>query len=60
MAKPNRRYEAGQVVIVRLGNGQIVEAKIRAVLHSTDGTELQVDFGYHQTAKVNERDVKDE
>ena len=50
------QYTVGQPVIVKIG-GVPHESTIRAVLQSTDGLKLIVDFGHEQTATVSERDV---
>jgi hypothetical protein len=52
-----RQFKRGDFVRVSLPVGQIVEATIRAVIESTEGVQLQVDFGHEQTALVHERDV---
>jgi hypothetical protein len=40
--------------------GRIVDATIRAVISSTEGIKLQVDYGHDETALVHERDVLSE
>ena len=50
------KYNVGQPIIVKVG-GIPQESTIRAVLQSTDGLKLIVDFGHEQTATVSERDV---
>jgi hypothetical protein len=49
-------YKVGQTIIAKIG-GIPHEARIRAVLESTHGLKLIVDFGSEQTATVSERDV---
>ena len=49
-------YKPGQTLIVKI-NGVPTEAKVRAVLDSTEGVKLIVDFGFTQTATIQERDV---
>lgn len=50
--------EVGQRVIVRLpGQPEPVEARVRAVLDTTEGVKLIVDFGHEQVATVPLRDV---
>jgi hypothetical protein len=55
-----RQFKRGDFVKVSLPVGQIVEATIRAVIESSEGVQLQVDFGHEQTALVDERDVLSE
>ena len=50
-------YKVGNPVIVRLNDGRIVEAKIRAIIEHTDGLHLQVDYGHDETALVHEKQV---
>ena len=57
MEKKGRQFKVGDRVKVSLPVGQIVDATIRAVIESTEGIILQVDFGHDQTALVHERDV---
>jgi hypothetical protein len=57
MEQKKRQFKRGDFVRVSLPVGQIVEATIRAVIESTEGVQLQVDFGHEQTALVDERDV---
>jgi len=52
--------KVGDRVKVSIPVGQIVDATIRAVIESTEGIMLQVDFGHDQTALVHERDVLSE
>ena len=51
-------YKVGSPVIVRLNDGRIVEAKIRAVIEQTNGLHLQVDYGHDETALVHEKQVR--
>ena len=39
-------------MLVKLSGGRIVEATIKAITESTEGTRLQVDFGFDETALV--------
>jgi hypothetical protein len=55
-----RQFKRGDFVRVSLPVGQIVEATVRAVIESSEGIRLQVDFGHEQTALVDERDVLSE
>jgi hypothetical protein len=41
-------------VLVKLSGGRIVEATIKAVIETTDGQRLQVDFGRDETALIYE------
>jgi hypothetical protein len=60
MEQKKWQFKRGDYVKVSLPVGQIVEATIRAVIESTEGVQLQVDFGHEQTALVHERDVLSE
>ena len=60
MEQKKRQFKRGDRVKVSLSVGQVVDATIRAVIESTDGIKLQVDFGHEQTALVDERDVLSE
>jgi hypothetical protein len=53
-------YKVGNPIIVRLNDGRIVEAKIRAVVEPTNGLHLQVDYGHDETALLHERQVRKE
>ena len=53
-------YKVGQSVVVRLNDGRIVEAKIRAVIEQTNGLHLQVDYGHDETALIHEKQVRKE
>ena len=39
---------------VKLSGGRIVEATIKAIVDTTEGMRLQVDFGFDETALVYE------
>jgi hypothetical protein len=60
MEQKKWQFKRGDYVKVSLPVGQIVEATIRAVIASTEGVQLQIDFGHEQTALVHERDVLSE
>jgi hypothetical protein len=60
MEQKKWQFKRGDYVKVSLPVGQIVEATIRAVIESTEGVQLQIDFGHEQTALVHERDVLSE
>ena len=49
-------YKSGQSIIVKIA-GVPTEATIKAVLETTEGRKLIVDFGNQQVATVSERDV---
>jgi hypothetical protein len=51
------KYKVGDHVLVKLSGGRIVEATIKALLDTTEGMRLQVDFGYDETALVYEWQV---
>lgn len=53
-------YKVGQSVVVRLNDGRLVEAKIRAVIEQTNGLHLQVDYGHDETALIHEKPVRKE
>ncbi len=57
---PMANYKVDSPVIVRLNDGRIVEAKIRAVVEQTNGLHLQVDYGHDETALIHERQVRKE
>ena len=52
-----RQYKVGDHILVKLPVGQIVEVTIRAVIPNAEGTKLQVDWGYDQTALIEEWQV---
>jgi hypothetical protein len=45
------KYKVGDRVVVKLSGGRIVEATIKAIVDTTDGTRLQVSFG-EETALI--------
>jgi hypothetical protein len=51
-------HAVGDNVVVRLHNGRIVEAVIKARIEKTDGVRLQVSFG-QETALIHEFQVLD-
>jgi hypothetical protein len=55
-AKAKAERKVGDIVVVRLHNGRIVEAVIKAQIEKSDGVRLQVSFG-HQTALIHEYQV---
>jgi hypothetical protein len=54
------KHKVGDRVLVKLSGGRIVEATIKALVDTTEGTRLQVDFGYDETALVYEWQVVEE
>jgi hypothetical protein len=52
-----RKYKVGDHLLVTLSGGRIVEATIKAVVDTTEGVRLQVDFGKDETALVYEWQV---
>ena len=46
-----RKHKVGDHVLVKLSGGRIVEATIKAIVDTTDGTRLQVSFG-EETALI--------
>jgi len=44
-------YKVGDLVLVKLSGGRIVEATIKAVVETTEGVRLQVSFG-NETALI--------
>ena len=53
-------HKVGNSVVVRLNDGRLVEAKIRAVIEQTNGLHLQVDYGHDETALIHEKQVRKE
>ena len=51
-------YKVGNPTVVRLNDGRIVEAKIRAVIEQTNGLQLQLDYGHDETALIHEKQVR--
>lgn len=43
--KDTRKYNVGDHVQVKLSDGRIVEATVKAVVVTTEGVRLQVSFG---------------
>ena len=46
------KHKVGDHVLVKLSGGRIVEAPIKAIVDTTEGMRLQVDFGFDETALV--------
>ena len=57
---PKEKYKVGDRVLVKLSGGRIVEATIKALVDTTEGTRLQVDFGYDKTALIYDWQVVEE
>ena len=54
------KYKVGDRVMVKLSGGRIVEATIKAIVDTTEGIILQVDFGYDETARIHDWQVVEE
>jgi hypothetical protein len=54
------KYRVGDRVLVKLSGGRIVEATIKALVDTTEGIRLQVDFGYDETALIYDWQVVEE
>ena len=50
--KETRKYKVGDRVLVKLSGGRIVESTIKAVVDTTEGIRLQLNFGYDETALI--------
>jgi hypothetical protein len=46
------KYRVGDRVTVKVSGGRLVQATVKAVLETTEGIRLQVDFGYDETALI--------
>jgi hypothetical protein len=55
--EPKREFKVGDKIRVNLHHGKIEDAVVRAVIEESDGTKLQVDFGYEQTALIDTSQV---
>jgi hypothetical protein len=55
--QPPRQFSVGDKIRVNMNAGKIVDATIKAVIPQTDGIQLQIDFGFNQTALVHEWQV---
>jgi hypothetical protein len=49
---PKSEFKVGDKIRVDLHHGKIEDAVVRAVIEDSDGTKLQVDFAYEQTALI--------
>ena len=45
------KHKVGDIVLVKLSGGRIVEATIKAIVDTTEGQRLQVSFG-NETALI--------
>jgi hypothetical protein len=54
---PAKSHKVGDHIRVSMHGGKIVDAVIKAILDTTDGSKYQVDFGKDQTATVSERQI---
>ena len=45
-----REFKAGDTVKVKLNDGRIVDATVRAVVNNDEDQKLQVDYGFEETA----------
>lgn len=52
-----RQHKVGDHVLVKLSGGRVEESVVRAVVDTTEGLKLQVDFGHEETALVHEWQV---
>jgi len=55
-ANDKRKYKVGDRIQISLNN-QIFDATIKAIIETTSGLRLQVDFGHEQTALIHEWQV---
>lgn len=55
--KPDREFAVGDKLQVKLHDGRIVDATVRAIVD--DGEKLQIDFGHEETALVKVSHVID-
>jgi hypothetical protein len=51
--EPNKSdYAVSDKLKVKLHDGRIVDATIRAVFHQDDETKLNIDYGHEETASI--------
>jgi hypothetical protein len=55
--QPPRQFNVGDKIRVNMHAEGIVDATIKAVIPETDGVRLQIDFGFNQTALIDESQV---
>jgi hypothetical protein len=48
------KHKVGDHILVKLSGGRVVEATIKALVDTTEGMRLQVDFGYDETALISD------
>jgi hypothetical protein len=56
-SKPDRGFTVGEKLKVKLHDGRIVDATVRAIVD--DGEKLQIDFGHEETALVKVGQIVD-
>ena len=54
------KHKVDDSILVKLSGGRIVEATIKAIIDTTEGIRLQVDFGFDETALVYDWQVVEE
>jgi hypothetical protein len=54
------KYKVGDHVLVKLSAGRLIEAIVKAVVDTTEGIRLQVDFGHDETVLIYEWQVVEE
>jgi hypothetical protein len=54
------KHKVGDHVLVKLSGGRVVEATVKAIVDTTEGMRLQVDFGYDETALIYDWQVVEE
>jgi hypothetical protein len=47
-----KQFQGGDTIKVKLHDGRIVDAKIRAVFQKDDETKLNIDYGHEETATI--------
>jgi hypothetical protein len=57
--EPDREFHIGDAVRVKLHDGRIVDATIRAVIEEDDKLQVQVDYGHEETALIKASQVVD-
>jgi molybdopterin-binding protein len=55
--KPEREFVVGEKLKVKLHDGRIVDAIVRAIVDA--GDKLQIDFGHEETALVKANQIVD-
>ena len=54
------KHKVGDRLLFKLSNGRIEESVVRAVVETTEGLKLQVDFGHDETALVYDWQIVEE